>query len=84
MSGTIEGRVVGAGGQPVPEASVMIGAGPEHPDIAALTDDDGRFQLGGLAAGTYSLVVNAGGGTAREEGVVVSDGAAASVEVRVG
>jgi hypothetical protein len=84
MSGTIEGRVVGAGGQPVPEAAVMIGGGPEHEDIAALTDGDGRFRLGGLQAGTYSLVVNAGGGMTRQEGVVVGDGAPASVEVRVG
>lgn len=83
MSGTIEGRVVGAGGRPVAEAAVMIGAGPEHEDIAALTDGDGRFRLGGLQAGTYALLVNAGGGMAREEGVVVRDGAAVRVEVRI-
>ena len=84
MSGTIEGRVVGAGGQPVAEAAVMIGAGPEHEDLAALTDGDGRFRLGGLRPGTYALLVNAGGGMVREEGVEVRDGAAAQVEVRVG
>lgn len=84
MSGAIEGRVLGAGGAPVPEASVMIGGGPDHPDLAALTDAEGRFHLAGLAAGTYALVVNAGGAPARQDGIVVRDGDAARVEVHVG
>jgi Carboxypeptidase regulatory-like domain len=58
----IDGRAHLADDSPVTEASVFFGAGPvPMPDIAALTDDDGRFSLFAPAPGTYELVCHADG-----------------------
>jgi len=46
----------------VTEARVFFGAAPvPMPDIAALTDDDGRFSLYAPAPGAYELVCHADG-----------------------
>jgi hypothetical protein len=87
MSGTptgdIQGRVVGASDDPVADAAVMIGGGPDHPDIAALTDGEGRFSFRGLTPGAYTLLVNTGTTNADAEEVVVRAGESADVQVRV-
>jgi Carboxypeptidase regulatory-like domain len=58
----IEGRAHLADDSPVIEARVFFGAAPVPlPDIAALTDDDGRFSLYAPAPGTYQLVCHADG-----------------------
>jgi carboxypeptidase family protein len=52
----IGGRVTSAGGQPVPEAAVtLVGTG-----FATQTQADGRFILGMMPAGTYTLRVQSG------------------------
>lgn len=48
-------------GRPVREAQVFVTGGPSHPDIAAITGENGRFSLGGLAAGRYRLQAEADG-----------------------
>jgi len=72
--GQIVGRVVDAEGEPVEEAQLLITEGPTHPDIAALTASDGRFALGGLAAGTYRLRAQATGFAACTAVVVLTPG----------
>ena len=58
----IEGRAHLADDSPVIEARVFFGMSPVPlPDIAALTDDDGRFSLYAPAPGTYELVCHADG-----------------------
>lgn len=60
--GEIAGRITTPDGRPVADAAVMIGGGsPPHPDIAALSDADGRFRFAGLPPGAYTLIVNAEG-----------------------
>lgn len=54
--GSVQGYVVTEEGKTVPDASVLIAEGPgPAPDIAAITDDTGRFVLDGFAEGTYLL-----------------------------
>ncbi len=63
--GTVVGRVL-LDGRFVPEATVMIVEGhASHPDLAALTDDEGGFVLGGLDAGWYNLEARLGDRVAR-------------------
>lgn len=59
---SIAGQVMTASGAPVADAVVMITSpSPPHPDIAALTDEQGRYRFDGLIAGRYTLQVNATG-----------------------
>jgi hypothetical protein len=59
--GTITGYVRTLDGDPIEEASVMVVAGPAHPDVAAITDARGRFQLGNLEPARYTIRVFADG-----------------------
>lgn len=62
---SVAGRVL-AGDHPVADATVMILEGDApHPDIAALTNETGTFELGGLEPGWYNLEARAGARTAR-------------------
>ena len=60
----IAGRVEAAGGEPVADASVMMGRGPHgepraSPDApSATTGLDGRFELRGVPAGRFDLSVH--------------------------
>jgi protocatechuate 3,4-dioxygenase beta subunit len=63
----IEGRVVGGAGQPVAEATVVVLHGPGAvPDIAAVSDAQGRFSFGGIPSGAYRLRATAPDGTIGE------------------
>ena len=54
----IQGVVTDPSGQPVPGAVVMLAAAPVPvPDIAALTDTEGRFSIAVPASGPYRLLV---------------------------
>lgn len=53
----IEGRVTDKDGKPVPEAGVTV----LEAGITARTDADGRYTLGLIGAGAYTLRVQAGG-----------------------
>jgi len=53
---TISGAVVDASGKPVRGARVYIAMAPGPvPDVAALTDRDGRFSLGAGRPGVYEI-----------------------------
>lgn|GEM_PF-1860939 len=52
----ISGTVLSAGGQPVALARVYVLAAPGPvPDVALLTDADGRFEIGTLQPGAYEI-----------------------------
>jgi hypothetical protein len=56
----VTGVVVDAGGNPIKDARAYFLQGPVPvPDIAALTDRDGRFTLSAPVPGTYELQVAA-------------------------
>lgn len=56
MSPVIHGTVRGPDGSPIPQARAYFVSGPEpFPDIAALTDAEGRFTLSAPSAGAYSI-----------------------------
>jgi hypothetical protein len=79
----ILGTVTGPNGEPIAEASVYFVEGPVPlPDVAQLTDDEGRFQLAVPAPGTYRLGARAPGFEAAE--VMVEIGGEAEVVVEVG
>lgn len=62
--------------QPIPDARVLVVSGPTHPDIAALTNENGRFRLGGLEPGRYRIEVDAEGFLPVQGGVrVLTQGA---------
>lgn len=79
----IVGTVTGPSGEPIAEASVYFMEGPVPlPDIAQLTDGEGRFQLTAPVPGTYRLGARAEGFAAAE--VTVEVGGDAEVVVEVG
>ena len=51
--GNVNGEVIDNKGQPVSDAAVMITNGPNHYDIAALTDAEGHFSFNNLSPGSY-------------------------------
>jgi hypothetical protein len=52
----LNGTVADSSGRPVADARVAIVSGPvEVSDIAALTDEDGRFSIAVPVAGTYRV-----------------------------
>jgi hypothetical protein len=58
----VAGVVRGPGGEQLPQARVFIARGPVPvPDIAALTDAEGRFALSLPAAGSYDVACVAEG-----------------------
>jgi hypothetical protein len=58
----ISGIVRSADGKPVTGASVFFASGPgSFPDIAALTDGQGRFALSAPSPGTYEIECAASG-----------------------
>jgi protocatechuate 3,4-dioxygenase beta subunit len=59
--GTLAGTVQTTEGQPIPDARVLVVWGPTHPDLAALTNESGRFQLGSLDPGRYVIEIDAEG-----------------------
>lgn len=80
----IRGTVTGPGGAGIAEASVYFLEGPVPlPDIAQLTDAEGRFQLTAPAPGTYRIGVRAPGFEPVEVTVKAGNAPEVVVEVRV-
>jgi protocatechuate 3,4-dioxygenase beta subunit len=53
---SIEGRIVDATtGEPIPEVDISLPQPNAAPRVAATTDNEGRFKIEGLAAGSYPL-----------------------------
>jgi hypothetical protein len=73
--GKIAGQVSTSYGDPVVDAVVMItGDSPPHSDIAALTNDDGRYSFIDLRPGQYTLMVNAENWPSRTGMIFVESG----------
>ncbi|QLE72090.1 carboxypeptidase regulatory-like domain-containing protein [Streptomyces rectiverticillatus] len=82
-AGVIRGTVRDAAGAPVAGARVAFADGPVPlPDVAAVTDSEGRFALTAPAEGTYTLLCRADGGTATARVHVTAAPAARPEDVR--
>jgi hypothetical protein len=56
--GSVEGRVTGASGDPVPDAQVMVMKGMMGQGMRqSKTDGDGRYRIERVAAGTYTVML---------------------------
>jgi hypothetical protein len=56
VTGSITGRVVDEGGQPLPNVMVLVrAAGSSRPEQTVATDGDGAFRVSGLEAIPYTL-----------------------------
>ena len=88
---TITGRVLDGEGSPVADARVTVSlTGPEASiapergiSISALTDSDGAFQLGGLAADEYVLRASNGAAAASDVRVELEAAETRKVELRM-
>jgi protocatechuate 3,4-dioxygenase beta subunit len=79
-SQVISGTVRNDAGRPVENARVYLVSGPaSFPDIAALTDPDGRFSLSTPTPGQYSIACEADAGSGLVT-VTVADGQETTVE----
>lgn len=80
----IAGVVVDEDGAPLPWAVVSLGgASPEHRDIGAVTDDEGRYRFGRLEPGVYTVLVNAEGYPLREKEVGAQPGQLARLDFKL-
>lgn len=80
---TISGQVLDPEGRPIGGAAVYIVASPvSMPDIAQLTDDEGRFTLSAPAPGRYTVGARSDRWGAAQAEVEVAGEGPASVKVR--
>src|SRR5205823_2207127 len=82
--GVIAGKVIDPSGKSIAGANVMIVQGPQHEDIALLTDAKGEFTLGTRASGAYRLLVNAPNYPPVERDVEVTDQVGSPILIKVG
>lgn len=74
-TGEIKGRVTDQAGTPISEATIVIASGTSpFPDIAALTDEQGKYQLSGIPTGTFDVAVYADGYAAQNRTITVKEG----------
>ena len=73
-SAAIAGRVLKTDGQSPVAGAVLLLDGAARPGSASLTGSDGRFRVGGLAAGSHSLAVRAGQFTAPAQSFTLNPG----------
>ena len=82
MSAVVRGTVLGPDGSPVSQARVYFVSGPEpFADIAALTDQQGRFALGAAAGGPYGIECTAEGFQQERVTVDLVDGTERHLEI---
>lgn len=80
----IFGRVLGPGGKPIGNARVYFTQGPVPlPEIAALTDDSGKFSLTAPAPGKYVIAGAAEGFENSSATVNVAKGKEAHVDIKL-
>jgi outer membrane receptor for ferrienterochelin and colicins len=78
--GTVTGRVLDAEtGQPIADVNVELISGGRQRVASATTDADGRFQIAGAPAGSYSLVVSRLGYEIRRIDAIAVTGASIDV-----
>ena len=75
----IEGRVLGEMGQPLPGVQIVL-VGTR---LGAMTGDNGRFTIGGVAPGTYTVRAQRIGYRAAERAVTVTAGVPATADFRL-
>jgi hypothetical protein len=69
-TGRVAGTVLGEGGRPVPGAQVLV-VGTR---LGTVTDDQGKYNVGGVPTGAQSVRVQRIGFTPREQPVTVAAG----------
>ncbi|GAC1478209.1 MAG: TonB-dependent receptor [Gemmatimonadaceae bacterium] len=69
-SGEVNGRVVSRAGEPIADATVLV---RQH-SRGAITDQDGRYRIGGLSAGTVTIVTQRVGFRAESTTVLLTRG----------
>ncbi|WP_290798520.1 SusC/RagA family TonB-linked outer membrane protein [Flavihumibacter sp. UBA7668] len=77
FEGGIRGRVINKRGEPVANASILVNGITQ----GTAADQEGRFSLSGLKAGTYTLVISAVGYGKIERTVTVTDNNIASLDI---
>lgn len=78
--GAIQGIVTDPNGRPAPDVAVMLGEGPAHPDIAAVTAAAGEFRFAGLDPGEYEVIANPPAAGTMRSRVTVEAGQISRVE----
>src|SRR5260221_5607566 len=82
--GRIEGKVTDPKGAVVAGATVTVTDPASHKTFSALTDDQGRYQIESLKAGTYIVIISARGFVnVRREDVKVVEGGTATLDARL-
>ena len=82
--GRIEGKVTDPKGAPIAGATVTAKDPAGIQTFTAASDNEGKFKLEGLPAGSYVVVITAKGfATGRAENVKVDEDSAASVNLRL-
>lgn len=82
--GGIEGKVTDPKGAVVVEAEVTVSDEVNNHSFTTRTDQQGRYKVEGLSAGTYTVVVSAKGfSEARKEAVKVEEGVVVGVDLRL-
>ncbi|MBI2823951.1 MAG: carboxypeptidase regulatory-like domain-containing protein [Planctomycetia bacterium] len=82
--GSIRGRVVGAGGSPIGDATLTVVAGAgQFADIAPVTDQDGWFALDNLPVGRWRLRAMEPGGATGEAAVEVFENALSEMTIEI-
>ena len=76
-TGVIQGRVTNSNGGAVEAVSVGLQGQP----MGDITDEQGRFQIRGIAPGTYTLVISAVGLKTEQQQVTVAAGQPTTVRV---
>jgi hypothetical protein len=79
QTGTIDGRVLDAQGQPLPGATVSL-AGPQN-TRTAVTDEEGRYRFGLLMAGDYAVSAKLEGLGSAEASTSLEPGQRRSVDL---
>lgn len=76
----ITGVVRDQSGKPLAEATIAFASGPAPlPDIATLTDQNGRFQLSAPTPGSYNVVCTLPDGRGETRTVEVGDATETSI-----
>src|SRR5205814_2988807 len=79
--GRIEGKVTDPKGAVVSGATVTVTDPVSKQTFSGVTDDQGRYKIEGLKAGTYTVTISAKGFTnAQREDVTVTEGAVATFD----
>lgn len=83
--GSVRGQVLRADtGAAVAQAAIVVLESPaSYPDIAIMTDQDGRFRIADAAAGQWRLGATGPNGETGQASIAVADGAVAETVIRV-